>query len=220
MLVDPHECLGSLLTFLPQLYDRWERDALANILRLGDVFVDIGSNIGAYSLWAARHVGASGRVIAVEPDEFNYRALCANIALNDAAGVIHPVRCGVSDARETLALYQNSRGNNGGHNFMGMGRRGPGIECIPLDEVLRDAAATQVRLLKIDIEGFESRVLCEYFRRTPEERRPAFLLVEIEGGPAPLQTKRELRALVLNNGYEVIREAENTLFKRAGVVDV
>src|ERR1700676_2816315 len=47
MAVDPADCLGALLAFVPHLYDRTERRALAAILRPGDAFVDMGTILGA-----------------------------------------------------------------------------------------------------------------------------------------------------------------------------
>jgi hypothetical protein len=82
MRVDLRDHLGGYLAFLPHVYDRWERQAMTSILRPGDAFVDLGSNLGAYALWAARCVGSSGRVLAIEPDTHNHEVLTENVRLN------------------------------------------------------------------------------------------------------------------------------------------
>jgi FkbM family methyltransferase len=216
MLVDPRDYLGGLLAFLPQVYDRWERQAIARILRPGDIFVDVGGNIGAYALWAARCVGSAGKVIAIEADEENYRVLAANVGLNRFDDRIALFQCGVSERREVLSLRRNVTGNCGGHSFRGAGPAGKPVECVPLDELLAQSSNLRIRMMKLDIEGFEARVLGRYFSRVPLEARPEYLLVEIDGGPAPVEERAALRHLLTDCGYAPLRESGNSLFKRSG----
>jgi FkbM family methyltransferase len=216
MLVDPQDYLGGLLAFLPHVYDRWERQAMARILRPGDVFVDVGGNIGAYTLWAARCVGSAGKVIAIEADEENYGVLAANVGLNRFEDRITLFRCGVSERREVLSLHRNVTGNCGGHTFSGEGAAGPLVECVPLDELLAPFPDLRIRMMKLDIEGFEAPVLGRYFSRVPLEARPEYLLVEIDGGPAPVEQRAALRSLLTACGYAPLRESANSLFKRTG----
>ena len=217
MLVDPQDYLGGLLAFLPHVYDRWERQAMARILRPGDVFVDVGGNIGAYALWAARCVGSAGKVIAIEADEENYGILAQNVGLNQFHDRIALFRCGISERREKLSLHRNVTGNCGGHTFRGGGAAGPSVECVPLDELLAQFPDLRIRMMKLDIEGFEPRVLGRYFSHVPLEARPEYLLVEIDGGPAPVEERAALRGLLTASGYAPLRESANSLFKRTGV---
>ena len=219
MALDPSDCLGGLLAFVPHLYDRSERDAIAAILRSGDVFVDVGSNIGAYTLWASRCVGPSGRVLAIEPDEANYSLLLSNVRRNGFEDRVRILHCGVSDQRQVLRLHRNVTGNCGGHNFLGTGVEGPAVSCIPLDEVLEAEGPLNIRMMKLDIEGFERRVLERYFERTSASSRPSYLLVQIEGGPLNRESKQALRHLILSNGYSAVSEGANVLFKRESVTD-
>jgi len=213
MVLNPRDYLGGILVFVPHLYDRWERSALVSILRPGDTFVDIGGNIGAYALWAARLVGPSGRVFAVEADEQNYRMLLDNIQASGFQDRVTALNRGVSDRRESLCIYRNETGNCGGHNFLGRGVPGPVVECVPLGEALEAAPVTSIRLMKLDIEGFEFRVLEEYFSGSPRVR-PDFLLVEIDGGPAAPGDRVLLRKLMASAGYTVSADGSNTLFRR------
>ena len=216
MLVDPQDYLGGLLAFLPHVYDRWERQAMARILQPGDVFVDVGSNIGAYALWAARCVGSAGKVIAIEADEENCGILARNVGLNQFDDRIRLFRCGISERREVLSLHRNVTGNCGGHSFREGGAAGPRVECVPLDELLARFPDLRIRMMKLDIEGFEARVLGRYFSRVGLEARPEYLLVEIDGGPAPLEERAALRDLLTACGYAPLRESANSLFKRTG----
>jgi FkbM family methyltransferase len=218
MMVDPSDFLGGYLAFLPHLYDRWERDAIASILRPGDVFIDVGSNIGAYAMWAASCVGHAGRVLAIEADEYNHGMLLQNIRLNGFSDRVETLHCGISDRRDVLQFHRNTTGNCGGHNFTGSGTMGPSIECIPLHEALVGATGP-IRMMKLDIEGFEHRVLERYFAEVPGPQRPQYLLIEIKGGPAPEFEKQRLRKLIADHSYQPLREDLNTLFRKCDQTD-
>jgi len=66
---------------------------LVKALRPGDVFVDIGANIGFLSIMASKRVGASGLVVAIEPSSREYGRLLANLTRNQV-GKVHPGSCG------------------------------------------------------------------------------------------------------------------------------
>ena len=191
---------------------------MASILRTGDTFVDVGSNMGAYSLWAALSVGPSGRVVAIEADEQNYEALVENVALNSFHDRITTVRCGVSDRREALPMHRNVTGNCGGHNFVGRGEQGPLVHCKPLEEVLEAVGVQRVRMMKLDIEGFERKVLSQYFNHLPVDAMPDYLLVEIEDSPAPPDEKEAVRRLVAAHDYVAVRTSGNSLFRRRSAI--
>jgi len=214
MLVDPADYIGGMLAFIPHLYERWEMAAIKEALPKGGVLVDLGSNIGTYALRAARWAGSRGRVIAVEPDGDNYRTLCYNVRLNCLESVVATHRCGVSDQREALLLYHSVTGNRGGHNFSGRGSLPTQTVCFPLYEILKRSNVERVDVLKMDIEGFESRVLERYFEDVPSGSplMPQYVLVEINGGPASQEDKRRLRTLLAAQGYVLVRDGENSLY--------
>jgi FkbM family methyltransferase len=214
MKVDPFDYLGGYLSFLPHLYDRWERNAMTSILRPGDLFIDVGSNIGAYTIWAAQCVGQYGRVLAIEADEQNHQTLLENIRLNAFGDRVRTRHCGISDKREVLPFHRNTTGNCGGHNFGSAGTPGPMVECEPLHQVLAEAAPGPIRMMKLDIEGFEYKVLERYFSEVSSQDRPEYLLVEIQGGPAPEAEKQRLRKLIYDCRYKPVRDDLNTLFKK------
>jgi hypothetical protein len=82
------------------LLSRWVEERLAP----GDVFVDVGANMGYYSLLAARRVGPAGGVVAIEPSPPIFAKLTANLALNPGAAV-RPVQAAVGAREETLPFY-------------------------------------------------------------------------------------------------------------------
>jgi hypothetical protein len=79
------------------------------------------------------------------------------------------------------------------------------------------AEVKKIDVLKLDIEGFEYPVLNRFFDDIADipQLKPAYILVEIEGGPQPDERKRQLRSLIADNGYRILRERENTLFERS-----
>jgi FkbM family methyltransferase len=216
MLLHPAETVGGNLTFIPHLWDRWERQWMRKVLKPGSVFVDVGSNIGAYAVWAAEIVGPGGGVIAIEADPFTVEILRQNVELNGLEDVVSVCHAGVSDRDEVLRLERRC-------GDMGVTRlaphkdgAGPSVACRSLMSILMSAGIDRVDMLKIDIEGFEPRVLRQYFLDTQEHPRfrAQHLLVEIEGGPLPPAEKRSLMDLILSNDYELMRTGLNAAFRR------
>jgi FkbM family methyltransferase len=181
MQLDPSENVDGQLLFQPQLYDRRELDALAGHLRPGDTFVDVGAHIGLYSLFAASRVGPSGRVVAVEADPVNASRLRANVARNAGlSALVEVVEAGVSDRDEVLRLGLNTAGNRSGNSFLNDGPDAVEVRCRPLAEILRAAGVDRVDAMKMDIEGFEYRVLEPFFEHAPAPLWPRMLILEYQ----------------------------------------
>jgi FkbM family methyltransferase len=122
----------------------------------GDVFVDAGANVGAYTLPAARLVGTAGRVIAVEAHPRTHALLARNIAANglDQAVALHTA---IGDVPGELVMAFNEA--NPGETHVGAGDAGARVPVQRLDDVLAGLGVAQARYLKIDVEGFELPVL-------------------------------------------------------------
>ncbi len=179
MELDPQECVDSELLFYPQLYDRPEITYLRHALKPGDVFLDIGSNIGIYSLVAAQTLQKKGRVIAIEADPYNFAKLQRNCELSEAK-IVQAVNVGVSDKKATLELAINETGNRGGNSFLRHAEAGKTIkvDCLPLTAILKQEGVTRVAGAKLDIEGFEFRVLKAFFADTDRALWPGFIILE------------------------------------------
>lgn len=218
MLLHPTDTLGCNLMFIPHLWDRWERGYVRRHLKAGSVFVDVGSNIGAYALLAADIVGPTGRVIAIEPDPITVEVLRRNIALNQLESVISVCHAGVSDREEVLRVERPCPGNMGITRLVSDDQQG-GVEiaCSTLGSVLRTAGVRQVDMLKIDIEGSETKVLREFFRETQSEPwlRPAHLLVEFDEGPLSQIDKQRLAELITSQHYKLVHTGPNAVFEKA-----
>jgi FkbM family methyltransferase len=128
----------------------------------GDECIDVGANIGYFSLMMAARCGRTGRVFAYEPEAENHAALGRNVALGREQGLsIVATRAAVSDRKGVLALL---RGEESTLHQVGAADAGtpPGaiVPCVNLAEDLRERGAEgPFKLLKIDVEGHETTVL-------------------------------------------------------------
>jgi FkbM family methyltransferase len=139
-------------------YER-ELAYLENALSPGQTFIDVGANLGIYTLVASKIVGPSGRVIAFEPSSQSFSLLKSNITLNGFTNVqVYPTA--VSDKIGKAFLYngpdpaQNSLGRH-----LRLEPKGEEVVTQPLDSALSQAPVERVHVIKIDVEGAEELVL-------------------------------------------------------------
>lgn len=200
MRLDPQECIDGGILFYPHLYERTEVRFMLEHLRPGDCFLDVGANIGFYSLLASRAVGAHGRVIAIEADPINCDKLVGNLRLNGIRNVT-AVCVGVSDKQERLGLGINATGNRGGNSFLSLGRVTIPVECQPLSAILERHGVEAIAGAKFDIEGFEYRVLRQFFSDVGPKLHPQFLIVE-QNDTLNDQSEGDAIQLLVSRGYE------------------
>lgn len=134
---------------------RWFRRSI----RPGDVVVDVGANVGYYTLLGARLVGETGRVYAFEPDPTSFALLRRNVALNDLHNVVLEQKA-VSDAPGRLRLFLASE-NKGDHRiYQPPGEQRPSVEveAVTLDGYFREHPES-VDLVKVDTQGAELLIL-------------------------------------------------------------
>jgi FkbM family methyltransferase len=213
MVLDPHDFTQGDILFSPQSYDYHEIDYLREHLNPGDTFLDLGSNVGFYAFQASKAVGPEGKVVAVEATPATYEILRSNAERNGLRQLV-PVHAGLSDKRETLKLEVRSTGQ-GNNTFVASGKgETVGVECYPLLEILRREGVERVDGAKIDVEGFEFRVLSPFFETADPALHPRFLIVELN-----LKHYREsaekTRELLERHGYrEIWNHRFNSIFVR------
>ena len=144
----------------------------------GGVFVDIGANVGTYALVLAHHVGVGGKVIAIEPHPITH----ARLAFNSAASNYHHVTLVAAAAGATDGeLMIETDGDNLGASRVATAESRDGAIAVPslrLERILADAGTTHVDALKIDVEGYEDRVLMGFFREAPQTLWPRAIVIE------------------------------------------
>jgi FkbM family methyltransferase len=133
---------------------------VADRLRPGDAFCDIGANIGYYSLLASHAVGPRGVVIAVEPSPPIFALLLENLALNGARNV-RTVEAAVAARAGKVALYRGPSWNTGMTTMLverGF-RVADQVAALPLEDIFRPDEIARLRMIKIDVEGAEAPIL-------------------------------------------------------------
>ena len=141
-----------------------ERALVCHYLKPGMCFLDVGANIGLYTLISAKIVGSAGLVVAVEPASKTYRKLLDNIKLNGFENV-RARQVALSDQDEIRELITYSRryhawNSLGGQIVNDQRVRKERVECICLDRFISEAdLENRVNLMKIDVEGWEWFVL-------------------------------------------------------------
>lgn len=142
-------------------YEAGTLRVLETVLRPGDIFLDIGANIGLMTLAAARVVGPQGRVYAFEPVSSTLALLKRNLELNDFQNV-HPQPTALGSARETRPIYEHLEVNRGAASLVPSGASPTGVfvPVTTLDSFVRAARLEgRIRAVKIDVEGWEAEVL-------------------------------------------------------------
>jgi len=142
-----------------RVYERTETQFFKSVCKPGMTFVDVGANIGLYTALALPRIGSTGRVVALEPDRESFEYLRKTVIANHAHNVTC-VRKGAADYSGVMQLFisENNRGDNRLYdNELSTGSYD--VDVTPLDLLLKELGITTVDLVKIDVQGFEGRVL-------------------------------------------------------------
>jgi FkbM family methyltransferase len=156
--------------------------ALAEHLRPGSTFVDVGAGIGFFTVLAGRRVGRDGRVVAFEPGPANAAAVRANAKLN-GLGNVRVVESAVSSAEGSAFLVDADAPTAALTD-----RPAPGATAVPttsLDTFLQAHRDVVPHVVKIDVEGHEDAVV-RGMARTLAVHRPS-VVVELHGDTAAVR---------------------------------
>jgi FkbM family methyltransferase len=159
-------------------YNIEELDFLRAHTPAGGVFVDVGANVGTYAMPLARHVGRGGKVIAVEPHPITHARLSFNRDASDFPQVtLVAAAAGPADGE----LLIETDGDNLGASHIVSGAPTSNAIKVPslrLQRILGDAGVSHFDALKIDVEGFEDRVLTGFFQEAPQTLWPRAVVIE------------------------------------------
>lgn len=192
----PHDVITFFVVFLKQEYGKIKEDSIV---------VDVGANIGVFSLYAA--LSGAKKVYAFEPSKEAFEILCKNIELNNFTDVIIPVNKAVSNIDDLIIQFPcssspyNSIGSCGSNNDLVYSE----IQTVTIDSFIdRNGDINRIDLLKLDCEGAEFDIL-------PSISEVAFekisaIRMECHGEP------RELIELLNRKDYMVDLNKENIIW--------
>jgi len=141
-----------------RIFEPIETEFVKREIKKGDTVLDIGANIGYYTLIFAKLVGENGKVFAFEPDPENFELLKKNVKINNYKNVVL-IKKAVSNKSGKIKLYL-SEDNKGGHRIYNSydGRKSIEIESLKLDDYFKEFKG-RINFIKIDIEGAEYAAL-------------------------------------------------------------
>ena len=218
-LYPAHNSCEKNALFTPQLLDVAELETLAAAIdrrvAAGETFtfVDIGANVGVYSLFVADRGRGRARVLAIEPQPGIVDRLRFNREANPELR-IYVVPMAVADHEGEVDLVINAKDSGGSH----LSKRPEAaagesvrVHCRPLAAMLAEAGISRIDALKIDIEGAEDLALAPFLEKAEEKLLPELILIE----DRPMDWDVDLYALFRHRGYaESMRSRHNCLFVR------
>jgi FkbM family methyltransferase len=197
------------ILFTPQFFDPAELAALRARFRPGFVFLDIGANIGGYSLFVAANAGSDCRIVSVEPQPDIYQRLVFNVRLNGFASV-KALACAIADKDGELTLFVAAQ-NQGESSVKIMSGGGSAARItVPSKKLLtliEEEGFERIDAIKLDTEGAEDIILDTFFAEAPETLWPS--LVIMERGNSRWHV--DLPKLLNFNGYRVVGETRNNV---------
>lgn len=155
----PDSSYGGLIVY--QRFPEYEEmNYIHNKLKKGDVFIDIGANIGAISLIAASKVGDHGKVYAFEPNKVVLPRLVENVHLNNMDGIIKVLAMAVSNTNSEVTFI-NEEASEVSH--ISYSKRSEMttelVKTVALNKFIKNNKINKVKMIKIDVEGAELNVL-------------------------------------------------------------
>lgn len=139
-------------------YEMGTLNIIQKCLRPGDTFIDAGASIGLMSFYASKIVGNKGKVLSFEPIKSSFKNLSDSILLNNSTN-IHAFNKGLGNTTTQIPIYLNrpcpsmvkEKDSDDDHFEI--------VTIDRLDKILEENKINTVRMIKIDVEGFELDVL-------------------------------------------------------------
>ena len=162
ILLNPHDPVVSGALAMG-VYEKEEISLFSRTIQPGMTVVDVGANLGAYSAVALDRLQGQGQLLAIEPAKENFLWLQRNLKQNRGLALktkIHAVRAALSNKAGVAVLHKNPA--NKGDNRLypdGLLAGTEKVKTTTLDALCRQKGIRSIDVLKIDVQGFEGRVL-------------------------------------------------------------
>ena len=204
----PHyNTIESKMFVSSRLREGKELKLISKFIKNEGVFIDIGANVGYYSLMAAK-LGAK-KIIGIEPNPIVLNRFRENIKFNDLNKKIKTFQIGVGEKRDTMELHLSNE-DMGSSSIVtsSINSEKIKIKIIPLLELLKKEKVKKVDVLKIDVEGFEDRVLFPYFDKLEKKFYPRLILME---DSSQKDWEKNILEWLLTNGYNVLARTRGNI---------
>jgi FkbM family methyltransferase len=197
----------------------WTIDWLNELTR-EDCLLDVGANVGMYSVWASAVRGC--QVVALEPESMNYSILNKNIMLNNLQNLVQAYGIGLSDVSEFCVLNMQDLRVGGSNHAAGEAlnfslqpmeaRFKQGCVVFTLDELIGKKKIPVPSRIKIDVDGFEHKVIAGA-KETLKDPKVNSLLIEINTN---LAEHKEMIRYLGDLGFKFSEDQVNTAKRKAG----
>ena len=151
-------------------------------LEPGDVFIDVGANIGYFSILAGIKVGPTGLVHAIEASPSTFRLLNTNLSMNELSNV-RTYNVAAADKSGEITLWVREKENIGRSTIIeaegGSGTVEGKVLCLPLSDILPEDDIVRARFIKIDVEGAEWPVIQGFKHLLPRLSSKTEIILEI-----------------------------------------
>jgi len=199
------------LMVTPQFFDPEELEILRSVARPDFHFVDLGANVGTYSIFVGRLAGPDARILAIEPQDVMLERLRENIALNELN--IRIAAVAVADREGTAEFAVDL--NNFGYTSLNLNRRGRGerrVIRLPVRKLLglvQEHGFERIDALKADIEGAEDLALLPFMEEAPQSLWPRLIIME----NGVREWRRDCVAFLRDCGYEQVLGRGNIVLR-------
>jgi len=200
------------LMVTPQFFDPEELEILRSVVRSNFHFVDLGANVGTYSIFVGTLGGADARILAVEPQQKLLKRLHENIAFNNLNISVAPVAVGDREGTIEFAVHSS----NLGFTSVNTSRTGRGerrIVQLPMRKLLglvKEHGFERIDALKADIEGAEDLALLPFMQEAPRALWPRLMILENSAS----EWRRNCVTFLEERGYERIPTTSNNVVLR------
>lgn len=202
-LLPQKNAIESKILFSSRFREKTELLAIEEKIKNGGIFIDIGANLGYYSLMTAK--AGAGKIIAVEPNPSLFNRLQQLSSLNGFDDVIDVFQTGLGAQQGTLTLTISDEdlGSSSACNPNVSGKQIE-IEVRTLQYLLSQNNVTKIDAMKIDVEGMEDKILFPFFENSPASLHPSLIIIEENDN---LWEKNILQWL-LDNGYKTTSQTK------------
>ena len=221
---------GYVLSFVDSINSYWRlssfykekhiKDWVVNEFKEGDVFYDIGANVGSYSLISTKLMSGDIKVYAFEPSFSNFNNLCVNIKANNMNNSIIPFNILLANQKSSLLFnYSDITAGSAGHDLLPTKNNDNNLTfsqfmyAFDLDMVINDFNLPKPNHIKIDVDGNEVSVL---MGMSNVLKSPELKTIQIEFDNS-FSNENEIREILSSNQFT---DYKKYFHKNKEVVDV